>query len=393
MYKIVYFCIPAYGHTNPTLEVVRELVSRGHEVRYYSYELFREAIEETGAKFISCDRFDAEFNLSKEDGAKIGKDIALSTKVLVDTTLSLDDIVCKEMEYFQPDCIVADSMAVWGKALAMKLGIPFISSTTTFAFNKESAKVMKQSLADLLKMLIAIPKIQKDIKRLQDKGYPINNILDIIQNDNDTNTIVYTSPEFQPCAETFSDKYTFVGPVIRKSDTVYKKGERKLIYISLGTVNTVLMSFYKNCIKAFADSEYDVLMSVGKDTDISKLGEVPENIVIEPFVDQIAVLKATDVFITHCGMNSVSEALYFGVPLVMFPQTAEQGGVANRTEELGAGLFLKKNSTEEIRYAVNEVLSDTAYKKNAEIIADGFHRCGGAMKAADAILELIAKKR
>lgn len=83
MYKIVYFCIPAYGHTNPTLGVVRELVSRGHEVRYYSYELFREAIEETGAKFISCDRFDAELNLSKEDGAKIGKDIALSTKVLV----------------------------------------------------------------------------------------------------------------------------------------------------------------------------------------------------------------------------------------------------------------------------------------------------------------------
>ena len=36
MYKIVYFCIPAYGHTNPTLEVVRELVSRGHEVRDYS---------------------------------------------------------------------------------------------------------------------------------------------------------------------------------------------------------------------------------------------------------------------------------------------------------------------------------------------------------------------
>ena len=97
-------------------------------------------------------------------------------------------------------------------------------------------------------------------------------------------------------------------------------------------------------------------------------------------------------FITHCGMNSVSEALYFGVPLVMFPQTAEQGGVANRTEELGAGLFLKKNSTEDIRYAVNEVLSDTAYKKNAEIIAEGFHRCGGARKAADAILELIAKK-
>ena len=42
-------------------------------------------------------------------------------------------------------------------------------------------------------------------------------------------------------------------------------------------------------------------------------------------------------------MNSVSESLYFGVPLVLFPQTSEQNGVANRTAELGAGLFLKEN--------------------------------------------------
>ena len=45
MSKIVFFNIPAYGHTNPTLGVVRELISRGHAVRYYSYERFRDKIE------------------------------------------------------------------------------------------------------------------------------------------------------------------------------------------------------------------------------------------------------------------------------------------------------------------------------------------------------------
>ena len=53
MSKIVFFCIPAQGHTNPTLGVVRELVSRGHEVYYYSYNMLRERIEEAGAKFVS----------------------------------------------------------------------------------------------------------------------------------------------------------------------------------------------------------------------------------------------------------------------------------------------------------------------------------------------------
>ncbi len=49
MSKIVFFCIPAHGHTNPTLGVVRELVSRGHAVWYYSYEPFRAKIEAAGA--------------------------------------------------------------------------------------------------------------------------------------------------------------------------------------------------------------------------------------------------------------------------------------------------------------------------------------------------------
>ena len=39
MSKIVFFCIPAHGHTNPTLGVVRELISRGHQVFYYSYNM------------------------------------------------------------------------------------------------------------------------------------------------------------------------------------------------------------------------------------------------------------------------------------------------------------------------------------------------------------------
>ena len=37
------------------------------------------------------------------------------------------------------------------------------------------------------------------------------------------------------------------------------------------------------------------------------------------------MLARASVFVTHCGMNSASEGLYFGVPLVLYPQQAEQG--------------------------------------------------------------------
>ena len=385
MSKIVFFCIPAHGHTNPTLGVVRELVSRGHQVWYYSYNIMREKIESAGATFVSCDDYDMEQKLTPKDSVRVGKDLAFSTKILVDTTLALDDKVCEDMKRLKPDCIVADSMAVWGKAIAIKLGIPFVSSTTTFAFNQHSAKIMKQGIGELVRMLISMPKITKNIKRLQDKGYPIKSVLDIIQNDDNTHTIVYTSSDFQPCADTFSDKYVFVGPSIRPATDKIVKTKEKLIYISMGTVNNDMMPLYKTCITTLADTEYQVIISVGNLVSINEFGKMPENISVYEHVDQIAVLQAADIFLSHCGMNSVNESLYFGVPLLMLPQTAEQGGVAERVHQLGAGIKLKKTDGASIIYAINKLLSVNSYKDNAQKISWSFRQCVGSKGAADKI--------
>ena len=389
MAKIVFFCIPAHGHTNPTLEVVRELVSLGHEVLYYSYNMLQEKIEATGAKFISCDDYNMEQKLSPREIVRIGKDLAFSTKILVDTTLALDEMVCEEMEKMRPDCIVADSMAIWGKCVAMKLGIPFVSSTTTFAFNQHSAKIMKQSIWQILKMIFSMGKIQNDIKRLQAKGYPINNVLDIIQNNDSVDTVVYTSPEFQPASETFSDKYVFVGPSIRPAVSQIEKTHEKLIYISMGTVVNNNVKFYHDSIKAFANTNYQVIMSVGNLVDMKEFENLPENINVYQSVDQIAVLSKADVFISHCGMNSVNESLYCGVPLVMYPQTPEQGGVANRVEQLKAGILLKKSNAANIRNAVETLLNNEEYRKNAQCISDGFKKCSGAKGAVKKILSVF----
>ncbi|WP_321003110.1 macrolide family glycosyltransferase [Eisenbergiella porci] len=385
MYRIAFFCIPAYGHTNPTLEVVRELVRRGNEIRYYSYNMMKEKIEATGAKFISCDQFDPQMDLRPEDAERISTDIAFSTKLLVNMTLTMDEALLDEMTQWKPDCIVADSMAMWGKLVAYKLGVPFMSSTTTFAFNRYSSKVMKQSFSQLFKMLFSIPKANRQLSRLKQRGYPVKNVLSVVQNDNDTNTIVYTSPEFQPCAETFSDKYTFVGPSIQASEAVTSKTGRPTIFISMGTIVNSKPDFYRNCIKAFANSAYDVVMSVGKETDLHSLGPIPDNFTVAQSVNQIEELQKADVFLTHCGMNSVNEALYYKVPLVLFPQTTEQGGVAYRAKELGAGTYLMDDAPESIKNSVLHVLENDAFRHAAETISEGFHHCGGFVLAADKI--------
>lgn len=135
--KIVWFCIPAHGHTNPTLGVVREMTAAGHEIFYFSFEPFREQIENAGAKFISCDGYDFEME-DKEDADRVGKDMAFATELLVKSTLALDDLVSEKVRQITPDLIISDSVAYWGKLTAMKHRIPYVLSTTTFAFNKES---------------------------------------------------------------------------------------------------------------------------------------------------------------------------------------------------------------------------------------------------------------
>ena len=383
--RIAWFSIPAYGHTNPTIGVVKELVSRGHEVYYYSFNQFKDVIEDAGAHFISCDEFD--LGLEQESGMaeRIGKDMVLSTQVIVNATLSMDEKLEKDMAEIKPDVIVADSVAYWGKLLAMKLGITFVSSTTTFAFNKESAAIMKPSGKELLKMMLDIPKTKKLLKPLRDKGYPAENILTIIQNDNDTTTVVYTSKMFQPHADSFSDRYTFVGAIPKDARESFNKTKDKLVYIALGTVDNKHPDFYKNCIEAFRGTDYQVVMSVGKETDLSSFNDVPENVEIYAFVEQVAVLKEADVFLTHCGMNSASESLYFGVPLVLFPQTPEQGGVANRIEELGAGERLTDITSSSIKKCVEDVLLDSRYRERARELGDSLKNCPGAAGAADAI--------
>lgn len=389
MGKAVFFCIPAHGHTNPTLGVVRELTARGHEVIYYSYETMREKIEAAGAQFIACDAYDPQIRLTREDGERIGKDLAFSTKLLVDMTLALDDAILEEMRALEPDVIVADSMACWGKLIARKLGIPFVSSTTTFAFNQYSSKVMGSGGGNLWSALKAMPKINKSLNQLRKKGYPVKTVLDIIANDNNTDTIVYTAPEFQPCTESFSDKYAFVGASMRPVQEPMKKSEVPTVYVSMGTVLGNREDFYRSCINAFREKPWRVILSVGEQTDPSIFGPVPDHIEVYQRVDQMAVLAVSDVFVTHCGMNSVNEALYDGVPMVLLPQTPEQVGVANRTVQVGAGLIPEKTDGVSLAGAVERVLREEDFQKAARTMSAAFRRLRGAAAAADKIEEMM----
>ncbi len=384
MKRIAVFCIPAHGHTNPMLPVVRELVRRGNEVRFYSFREFQEKIERTGAAFMCCDDYLPKLTAKEE---KQMKKVSATEMAVQDirTTAAMDEYLHGEFTTFKPDVVYTDSVCFWGKLNAWKYDVPMVVSTSTFAFNQMSSTYMKNSPGEMAGLIFGLPRVSKELDQLKGMGYKVKGLFALIQSDNQTDSVVYTSKRFQPFAESFSDHYLFAGPSLLTDTKPDKAHKRPLVYIALGTVINDRPDFYRKCIEAFAGENLEVIISCGKTVDIAGLGKLPENIRAADQVDQPEILSGADVFITHCGMNSVSESLYMATPMVLYAQTNEQKAVARRVREIGAGIPLKDDSAAGIRAAVREILNRPDYQRAAQECCDDFRSCPGAEGAADFI--------
>jgi len=94
---------------------------------------------------------------------------------------------------------------------------------------------------------------------------------------------------------------------------------------------------------------------------------VPQNVLVLPWVPQQAILAHpnTKVFITHCGMHGVLEAIYHQVPMVGMPVFIDQKDVLKRMEEKGVGLGVPKGApADEIHAAIVEVRDNPQFKQN-----------------------------
>ena len=154
--------------------------------------------------------------------------------------------------------------------------------------------------------------------------------------------LVYTLRSFQPYADDFlEEKFHFIGPsVYDRKEEDFPILPKPVICISLGTILKGAEKFFCACMNAFQNENVTVVMSVGKNFNIAKLGKLPENFIVKNHIPQVSVLKQASLFITHGGMNSVSEAMVSGVPMLVIPFVSDQPMNARQVEKLGLGNLL-----------------------------------------------------
>ena len=362
--KILFVNLPYYGHVVPTIGLVQELIKQGCEVTYLMPYDWQDKIAESGAKFYG-------YSNHKKLSAQIKNAYAAAESII---------------EKF--DFVIYEQFFFLGKHLAEKYGKPvariFTAPVTNEALMHEF--IHAKGPLSIFKYKWIARAFTKDIAR----NIPMktDNWLDeIIYNPPQLN-LVYTFREFQPYEAEFSaEQYKFLGPSIyerKEANLDYVKGEKPLIYISLGTIVKGGSSFFQHCVDAFRSEDVDLIISVGQQFNIEKLKNIPSNVHVYKSVPQLKVLKLADVFVTHGGMNSVSEALFYGVPMVVIPFSSDQPVNARCVERLGVGKALAYSNANQsnIKEYVLSVLSSTDIKANIskvqELIINSFGNEGGA---------------
>jgi MGT family glycosyltransferase len=399
MAKALFLSLPLHGHVNPSLPVVRELVARGDEVVYFANERFAARIAEAGGRYQAY-RDPYLSGLST---------LPVRTEEIVWLLMQAAQRVLEnELDAFRaerPDYIITDSVAPWGHWTAKILGLPVVTSIPTLAVNRSVMRfavargIRPKSVGRIiskLRYMFKARRLQRQLRRVYAVEGP--GVMESMMGYSGLN-IVYTSRHFQPCAETFDDRFLYIGPMTTRAEASsafpwdrLEGDSRAIVYISLGTLFNADAAFYRACFEAFAgggekDVAVMVILSIGNNVSIDSLGAVPDNFVVATQVPQLAVLQRARAFVTHGGMNSVSESLFNGVPMTVVPQMGEQAIIGRRVEQLGAGICLMKEEASAItlRDSVRRLLTDDSFRQQADVIRRSFLDTGGAPRAAEAI--------
>ena len=391
MSRFLIVTLPLDGHAHRAVAVADALTARGHEVAWCgSTAYFGPLLGPDATLFTTGTRL-----FRDQAGHGITALKSLWQQYVIPMARFTLPAVDRAIVEYRPDVVVVDQHALAGALAAHRHGLPW-------------ATLITQAM-ELTHPLAALPRVDAWIRAQLASlcrdvaGDVAGDIAGEAGRSGDGGLDLLFSPYLViACTTTavtgeqsFPDHYALVGATVLERPGAFAwdllDPARRKVLISVGTLATGLAAdFYQRAAAAVAPLGAAVQAIIAGPPEL--VPDPPGNVLMVPWVPMLALLPRLDAVISHGGMNTVSETLAHGVPLVIAPIRHDQPVVASQVARAGAGIRVPFSRVRpaQLREALVTILDDPSYRHAAERIRESFAAAGGAPAAA-ARLECLAQ--
>jgi MGT family glycosyltransferase len=415
---IVFFPEGAYGPTNNCIGIGDVLRRRGHRVVFIVEESFAGALEQKGFEERLM-RLTAPAEQEEDPGQfwkdfiretapvfrkptieQLGDFIAPTFQALVDGARYVDERLVEIIDELQPDVIVEDNVVSFPALPAS--GRPWVRIMSCNPAEVKDARLPPTFSGYPSDDQAGWPAYWDEYRRAhaelhagfdefcRERGAPPLPELEFMHSSPFLNLAIYPDEVDYRRATPLDGTWHNLQASVRTTDAAWEPadGEGPLVYLSLGSLASGDVELMRGLIGSLADSRYRVIVSMGPQHEELELAR---NMVGEEFLPQTSILPHVDAVITHGGNNTVTEALYFGKPMVLLPVFWDQYDNAQRMQETGFGIRLDTygHDPAELPAAVERLLGDQPLRERLTAISTRLQAAPGTERAADLVEGLL----
>lgn len=333
--KILFTTQPGVGHLTPMVPVAQALQAAGHEVRVACAESFMPRVERAGLTAVA-----AGFDWSESEPERDFPEVAdmspherelFFTDMFVDTSANyMTHDLLQLSQTWAPDIIVRDAFEYGGCIAAELLGIPHVAIDMELYIPNH---IVKESMEPPLAYLRSA------------YGLPAHPALDMLARHL---YLSYIPPSYQ-----FPDYHLPATAHVLRPTFLEAKGDEQLptwvasladqptVYASMGTSFNNVPTIFRTIIDGLKDEPLNLIITVGSTQDPTQFGPLPNNVYIEQFIPQAALMPYCDLAITNGGIGTSLIALNHGLPLLIIPLGGHLHLHGLRCRDLGLGQMLK----------------------------------------------------
>nr|WP_250401005.1 macrolide-inactivating glycosyltransferase [Streptomyces cellostaticus] len=382
------FSVAAHGHVNPNLEVIRELVARGHRVTYAIPPVFAAKVAATGARPVP---YHSTLPGPDADPAAWGTTLLDNVEPFLNDAVQALPQLIEAYEGDEPDLVLHDITSYPARVLARRWGVPAISlSPNLVAWDGYEEEVAEPMWAEPRETERGRAYYARFRAWLTENG--ITEHPDPFVG-RPGRSLVLIPKALQPHADRVDERvHSFVGACqgdrADQGDWRRPAGAATVVLVSLGSAFTRRPAFYRECVRAFGDLPgWHLVLQVGGQVTRAELGDIPANVEVHHWVPQLAILRQADLFITHAGAGGSQEGLATATPMIAVPQAVDQFGNADVLQSLGVArhLPIEEATADRLREAALALTGDPGVARRLAEIRAEMAAEGGARRAADLI--------